>query len=95
MKSIKFLIPAFLLMVTLPGGMVTAQNTINDTIAPTSVLPLAHDTSHISSATQIRHPPAKLKLVVRTFEHRKQVFLAAVMMTFIALIITSAQTWNP
>ena len=36
-----------------------------------------------------------MRLVRRKFDHKHQVFLAAGMMAFIALVMTTAQTWNP
>lgn len=37
----------------------------------------------------------KLGLIKRDHDYKKQVWLAAGMMAFVALMITSAQTWNP
>lgn len=37
----------------------------------------------------------KMKLVQRTFNHKQQVYLGLGMMAFIALIMTTAQSWNP
>lgn len=37
----------------------------------------------------------KLGLIKRDYDYKKQVWLAAGMMAFMALVITSAQTWNP
>ena len=37
----------------------------------------------------------KMKLIKRTFDHKRQVYLAAGMMAFIAIIMTTAQSWNP
>lgn len=57
--------------------------------------PLSFDTTQTQEVKEAPRPPAKLKLIIRTFEHKKQIILAAGMMAFIALIMTSAQTWNP
>lgn len=37
----------------------------------------------------------KTKLIKRTFNHKQQIFLGIGMMVFIALIMTTAQSWNP
>ncbi|MFP4164989.1 MAG: hypothetical protein ACLFQB_13920 [Chitinispirillaceae bacterium] len=54
-------------------------------------LPQLPDT--LSQADSATHQ--KLPLIKRDYDYKKQVWLAAGMMAFMALVITSAQTWNP
>ena len=39
--------------------------------------------------------PEQIKVVKRRFKYKRQVGLALGMMAFVALMMTSAQTWNP
>jgi hypothetical protein len=41
------------------------------------------------------HKKGKTKLIKRTFDSRQQVSLGIGMMIFIAVIMTTAQSWNP
>lgn len=43
----------------------------------------------------VRNRPEQIKVVKRTFKYKRQIGLALGMMAFVALMMTSAQTWNP
>lgn len=60
-------------------------------VAVTDTLPDPHQVA-IDSVDQKKE---KTKLVKRTFDSRQQVTLGIGMMVFIALIMTTAQSWNP
>ena len=60
-------------------------------VAVTDTLPGPHQVA-IDSVDQKKE---KTKLVKRTFDSRQQVSLGIGMMVFIALIMTTAQSWNP
>ena len=61
-------------------------------VAVTDTLPGPHQVA-IDSVDQKKE---KTKLVKRTFDSRQQVSLEYIgMMVFIALIMTTAQSWNP
>ena len=42
-----------------------------------------------------RSPTRKISLIKRQYNYRQQIILAMGMMVFVALIMTSAQSWNP
>lgn len=60
-------------------------------VAVTDTLPDPHQVA-IDSIDQKKE---KTKLIKRTFDSRQQVSLGIGMMVFIALIMTTAQSWNP
>jgi len=73
-----------------------------DTI-PLSVVPVdsngifsklpADSSGSLLNHTQDQH--RGLKLTKRTFDHKQQVFWGLGMMAFIAIILSSSQSWNP
>ena len=52
---------------------------------------LKTDSTAVDTTTQIE----KIKVVRRRFKYREQVGTALGMMAFIAIILTTVQTWNP
>ncbi len=67
------------------------NTTITDTLVDNSIS--SDSLTDTTDNALTSHP--KLGLVQRTHDYKKQVWLAAGMMVFMALVISSAQTWNP
>jgi hypothetical protein len=89
MRPITFL--AFLFFLSLPacgqvpGGMPyqAGQDTVRS------------DTLRTDSLAAAQLDKSKIKIVKRNIDARKYVYLAIGMMIFLALILTTVQTWNP
>lgn len=72
----------FIMLVTVYAADPLPQQMLPDTAAVT-------DTSH-------QQPLAKkATLITRSYNYKHQIVLAAGMMTFIAVMMSSAQAWNP
>lgn len=76
-------------------GMLSAADTVDSTLADT--LEAAHQDSlpHPHRSAKKDDKQEKMDLVKRSFDHKQQVFLGIGMMVFVALIMTTAQSWNP
>jgi hypothetical protein len=70
------------------------QNTLGSTMF-TTITDSIHDSSSVTKEESQEESRRKIPLVKRKINHRRQVFLAAGMMVFVALIVSSAQMWNP
>jgi len=77
------------------GGVDTSVSVaITDTSASVAVADTLPD-PHQVAIDSVDQKKEKTKLVKRTFDSRQQVSLGIGMMVFIALIMTTAQSWNP
>jgi hypothetical protein len=63
----------------------------SSSIAAIDTLPEPHQVA----VDSLDHKKGKAKLIKRTFDSRQQVSLGIGMMIFIAVIMTTAQSWNP
>lgn len=75
----------------------TADSATADTLisnSPDSTL-VSDTLPHPHQAAETVDKKEKMNLVKRTFDSKQQVFLGVGMMVFIALIMTTAQSWNP
>jgi len=70
---------------------ITEKTDVSSRMAVTDTLPDPHQVA-TDAAEQKKK---KSKLIKRTFDSRQQVSLGIGMMIFIALIMTTAQSWNP
>lgn len=75
----------------------TVDSTTADTlISNTPDSKLVSDTlPHPHQAAETAEKKEKMNLVKRKFDSKQQVFLGVGMMVFIAVIMTTAQSWNP
>jgi len=78
------------LTVTDTSARVESADT-STSIAITDTLPDPHQVA----TDPVDQKKEKTKLIKRTFDSRQQVSLGIGMMVFIALIMTTAQSWNP
>lgn len=53
------------------------------------------DTAVVTDTSHQQPVAKKATLITRTYNYRHQIVLAACMMTFIAVMMSSAQSWNP
>ncbi len=73
---------------SLPGSQAAVDNTIQSVTAKTTV---TQSQTEASKKSSIR----KIHLTKREYNYKQQVILALSMMAFVAVIMTSAQSWNP
>ncbi|NLG19381.1 MAG: hypothetical protein GX556_18830 [Fibrobacter sp.] len=88
-------------LVDTSAGSIETDSTIIDSLPVATVVPDSSAAVEPDSLAGARKEIKKkmkhtgMKLTKRNFDHKQQVFLAAGMMAFVAIIMTTAQTWNP
>lgn len=88
-----------LIIIMALSGIVQAQDTVSQTVNKDSLavvetpdtLSSTPDSFEADSTKKIE----KIEVVRRKFKYREQVGTALGMMAFIALILTTVQSWNP
>ncbi len=88
-------------LVDTSAGFMETGSTIVDSLPVATVVPDSSVAVEPDSLAGARKEIKKemehtgMKLTKRNFDHKRQVFLAAGMMAFVAIIMTTAQSWNP
>jgi hypothetical protein len=82
---------------------ITRQSAIADTTVAGAVAAQPDPVLHPAAVKKVESPAAtpertsmrKIKLIKREYNYRQQVVLAVGMMAFIAIMMSTAQSWNP
>jgi len=92
MKILKTLLILLICYGVLSAGN-EADSTFSDTLHHTHTR--SDSLPHPHQLTKKAAKQEKMDLVKRSFNHKQQVFLGIGMMAFVAIIMTTAQSWNP
>jgi hypothetical protein len=89
MRQVHYII--FLFLLSLPVSGQTSDNSLYQSRPDT----LRSDSLRADSLSTIAFDKNKIKIIKRNIDARKYIMLAVGMMVFLALILTTVQTWNP
>jgi hypothetical protein len=89
MRQVHYII--FLFLLSLPVCGQTSDNSLYQNRPDT----LRSDSLRADSLSTVAFDKNKIKIIKRNIDARKYIVLAVGMMVFLALILTTVQTWNP
>jgi hypothetical protein len=89
MRQVHYII--FLFLLSLPVSGQTSDNSLYQSRPDT----LRSDSLRGDSLSTVAFDKNKIKIIKRNIDARKYIMLAVGMMVFLALILTTVQTWNP
>ena len=68
---------------------------VSDSVTIDSAQAVQSDSLTVVDSVGVEKSEKRIKPQIRTYDHRTQVLLAAGMMAFIAIVLSTAQAWNP